>query len=421
MGASIKFTETSHQINEVLSATSDDTISNEFVLDNGTDETKTNNDALSDFVYPNDDQVMGQSDFKTPHHSLFLGLSIYSALFGIGMLANSETVSFQGLIANLLVQGHTVVICASRGQTSFGFLSVTFALNALSLTGRSSPLGAHFNPMQIAQLILQLLWLVSSFSVFHWLSGVTIIHILSVACLSLSSFLMPGALLMTSGVLFSFMAITSLFILVILLGCERFQSCRHLIKVTAPQKELPCEIGFAHNRNEFDMCVQVLKKGGVVCIPTDTVYCLACAANRPTAIKRIYDIKNWPSEKPLSLWLGSIDEIRQVGPEGKGWSRKLISFMNSLWPGSVSLVVSRGTWLNRMGVGDVADLIGTSDSIALRVPNSTLTVSLLQETGPLAITSANPSGACDCTHHNKVDSKITNKIDYILANGSSRK
>ena len=121
LGASIKFTETSHQINEVLSATSDDTISNELVLDNGTDETKTNNDALSDFVYPNDDQVMGQSDFKTPHHSLFLGLSIYSALFGIGMLANSETVSFQGLIANLLVQGHTVVICASRGQTSFGF------------------------------------------------------------------------------------------------------------------------------------------------------------------------------------------------------------------------------------------------------------------------------------------------------------
>ena len=74
-----------------------------------------------------------------------------------------------------------------------------------------------------------------------------------------------------------------------------------------------------------------------------------------------------------------------------------------------------------MGDGDAADLIGTSDSIALRVPNSTLTVSLLQETGPLAITSANPSGACDCTHHNKVDSKIANKIDYILANGSSRK
>lgn len=58
---------------------------------------------------------------------------------------------------------------------------------------------------------------------------------------------------------------------------------------------------------------------------------------------------------------------------------------------------------------------------ALRVPNSTLTVTLLRETGPLAITSANPSGACDCTHHNKVDSKIAAKIDYILADGSSRK
>ena len=95
--------------------------------------------------------------------------------------------------------------------------------------------------------------------------------------------------------------------------------------------------------------------------------------------------------------------------------------MEEIWPGSVSLVVSRGDWLERMGVGESANLIGTPDSIALRVPNSTLTVALLKETGPLVITSANPSGACDCTHHNKVDSKIANKIDYILANGSSRK
>jgi hypothetical protein len=63
--------------------------------------------------------------------------------------------------------------------------------------------------------------------------------------------------------------------------------------------------------------------------------------------------------------------------------------------------------------------LGTPDSIALRVPNSTLTVSLLRETGPLAITSANPSGACDCTHHNKVDDKIAGKIDFILADGPS--
>ena len=131
------------------------------------------------------------------------------------------------------------------------------------------------------------------------------------------------------------------------------------------------------------------------------------------------DIKSRPSEKPLSLWLGSIDDIKNVAPEGKGWSPKLFSFMDRMWPGSVSLVVSRGEWLQRMGVGHAADLIGTKESIALRVPNSTLTVALLKETGPLAITSANPSGACDCTHHNKVDDIIASKIDYILADGPS--
>ena len=71
------------------------------------------------------------------------------------------------------------------------------------------------------------------------------------------------------------------------------------------------------------------------------------------------------------------------------------SAAQAVWPGSVSLVVSRGEYLQRMGLGDAIDLIGTPDSISLRVPNSTLTIALLKETGPLAITSANPSGACD--------------------------
>ena len=66
------------------------------------------------------------------------------------------------------------------------------------------------------------------------------------------------------------------------------------------------------------------------------------------------DIKSRPSEKPLSLWLGSIDDIKTVAPEGKGWSPKLFAFMESIWPGSVSLVVSRGEWLQRMGVGTSA-------------------------------------------------------------------
>ncbi len=72
-----------------------------------------------------------------------------------------------------------------------------------------------------------------------------------------------------------------------------------------------------------------------------------------------------------------------------------------------------------MGTRPHCVFIGTHDSIALRIPNSTLTVSLLRESGPLAITSANPSGLADCTHHNKVDDVIATKIDYILADGSS--
>ena len=65
-------------------------------------------------------------------------------------------------------------------------------------------------------------------------------------------------------------------------------------------------------------------------------------------------------------------------------------------------MVRKGDWLRTMGVGDAVDFVGTKDSVAIRVPDSAVLSYLVSIAGPIAITSANPSGEPDSTHHDTV-------------------
>uniref|UniRef100_A0AAV2MJD4 Threonylcarbamoyl-AMP synthase n=1 Tax=Knipowitschia caucasica TaxID=637954 RepID=A0AAV2MJD4_KNICA len=72
-----------------------------------------------------------------------------------------------------------------------------------------------------------------------------------------------------------------------------------------------------------------------------------------------------------------------------------------------------------LGVGAAYDRVGTKDSIMIRVPDHTMTVHLCDMTGPLAITSANPSGEADSTHHSMVISRLGHKLQGVLSDGES--
>jgi len=375
-------------------------------------------DKVDEVVCPGDNKLMGKSDFQSPLFVMTIGTAIYSLLLSAGVSANLGGIVLDSALVLLVSQLISLLMCLSRGQSCYGFLCFTYLLEGMALM--SSHYSGESESLVGIILPLRVMWLIASFHVFRLLSITTVAHSFGLLFYSISGISKDSPTLRyTSGVFFATTFLLNMLTLGILLGSAKSIICRWILQSSDAETEGLCKMGFASNREDFDLCVKILREGGVCCIPTDTVYCLACAANSPEAIQRIYAIKNRPSEKPLSLWLGSIDDIRKVSPEGEGWTPKLFAFMESMWPGSVSLVASRGEWLIRMGVGKAASLIGTEDSIALRVPNSTLTVALLKETGPLAITSANPSGACDCTHHNKVDDLIASKIDYILADGPS--
>ncbi|XP_061181762.1 uncharacterized protein LOC133190266 [Saccostrea echinata] len=161
-----------------------------------------------------------------------------------------------------------------------------------------------------------------------------------------------------------------------------------------------------------------LKAGGICGIPTDTVYVLVACCHHPEAVERAYKTKKQAEDRPMSLWISNFKQIEAARHE---FSSLLWDFLHEIWPSNVSVVVKRGEWVKSLGLGDSEKYVGRSDSIALRIPDSTITCHLIDQCGPVTVTSANPTGEGDTTHHLQVLAKLGMKMcDGILCDGPSR-
>ncbi|KAG7244902.1 hypothetical protein INR49_024299 [Caranx melampygus] len=192
-----------------------------------------------------------------------------------------------------------------------------------------------------------------------------------------------------------------------------------LIKEAAKQdtsEETSCPVANSRLTSGLLKIAGLLEEGGVCGIPTDTVYALAASCKNPQAIEKIYNIKDRPAEKPICICISSVEQLEAAKPP---FSPLLWEFMRNVYPGGISCIVSKGDWLLRLGVGPAYDRVGTRDSIMIRVPDHTVTCHLCDITGPLAITSANPSGEVDSTHHSMVINRLGHKLQGVLCDGNS--
>ncbi|XP_058845197.1 uncharacterized protein LOC117412118 [Acipenser ruthenus] len=178
----------------------------------------------------------------------------------------------------------------------------------------------------------------------------------------------------------------------------------------------PCSIATSRKTSGLLSISKLLDAGGVCGIPTDTVYALAASCKHPQAIEKIYNIKDRPQEKPICICISNLEQLSTAKPP---FSPLLWEFMRNVYPGGISCIVKKGEWLNRLGVGAAYDRVGTKESIMIRVPDHTVTAHLCNMTGPLAITSANPSGEPDSTHHDMVITRLGHKISGVLCDGES--
>ncbi|XP_028271313.1 uncharacterized protein LOC114442175 [Parambassis ranga] len=172
----------------------------------------------------------------------------------------------------------------------------------------------------------------------------------------------------------------------------------------------------ARKATSVHQIAEIMKNGGICGMPTDTVYVLVAACNRPDAVVKAYKVKKQAQDRPMSLWISS---IKQLEPVRHLLSPLLLDFMEAAWPSSISMVIPRGPWMDTFGLGEAAKHIGTPQSIAIRNPDCSVATHLMNLVGPIAVTSANPTGEADTTHHNQVYAKLGDKVDGVLCDGPS--
>ncbi|NWR90535.1 YRDC protein, partial [Furnarius figulus] len=172
----------------------------------------------------------------------------------------------------------------------------------------------------------------------------------------------------------------------------------------------------ARKASSVKRIADILRSGGTCGIPTDTVYVLVAACNRPDAVEKAHRSKRQAQDRPMSLWISS---LKQLEPAKHLFTPLLWDFMEAAWPSPISLVVPRGEWVDFLGMKDSAKYVGTPQSVAIRIPDCSVTTHLIDLVGPIVVTSANPTGEADTTHHNQVYAKLGDKVDAVLCDGPS--
>jgi L-threonylcarbamoyladenylate synthase len=158
----------------------------------------------------------------------------------------------------------------------------------------------------------------------------------------------------------------------------------------------------------IEKAVQLLKAGGLVAFPTDTVYGVGAYAVLPQAVERIFHVKGRPLDKAIPLLLSGAESLpqvaRDVGPEAQLLTKKF-------WPGALTVVLHR-----RTVVPDVVTAGGPT--VALRVPDHPFTLKLIRAAGaPIATTSANLTGQPDPRTAQEVAHYLEGRIELILDGG----
>ena len=153
--------------------------------------------------------------------------------------------------------------------------------------------------------------------------------------------------------------------------------------------------------------VKILKEGGVIAFPTDTVYGLGGDAFNPKAVERIYEVKKRPRHLPLPLLIADIPQLTAVA---EPISRIAWFLARYFWPGGLTLVLPKAASLPAH--------LAKGRSIAVRVPNNPICLALIQRLeNPITGTSANISGKPSTLTADEVRQQLGDKVDLIIDGG----
>ena len=153
-----------------------------------------------------------------------------------------------------------------------------------------------------------------------------------------------------------------------------------------------------------------IRNGYVLGMPTDTFYGLAADPFNLRAVEKIYDVKSRSRHKPLSLLIESVDQAEDLT---RPLPEEFYKLARKYWPGPLTLIVRAASRLP-------LKVTANTGNVALRVPAAKIPIAVVQAAGvPLTATSANVSGASECTTADGVRLQLGEFIPVIVDGGPS--
>lgn len=163
------------------------------------------------------------------------------------------------------------------------------------------------------------------------------------------------------------------------------------------------------DKTNLAQAASILSSGGIVAIPTETVYGLAGNAFDPQAVKKIFSAKGRPSDNPLIVHISDIEEIYNVVSYFPPKAKKLAE---KFWPGPLTMILPKNK-----NIPD--EVTAGMDSVAVRFPSNEIAREIIKEAGvPLVAPSANLSGTPSPTKFSHVVKDLYGKIDAIVDGGN---
>jgi len=161
----------------------------------------------------------------------------------------------------------------------------------------------------------------------------------------------------------------------------------------------------------ISLAVELLRRGGLVAFPTETVYGLGADATNPTAVRRIFAAKSRPGTNPLIVHVADASIARRYA---RTWPKAADELARRFWPGPLTLVLPKAESI-------VPETTAGRDSVGLRSPDHPLALQLLREfDGPIAAPSANRSNRVSPTTAEHVRRELGGAVDIILDGGPCR-
>jgi len=153
----------------------------------------------------------------------------------------------------------------------------------------------------------------------------------------------------------------------------------------------------------------VLRSGGIVVLPTDTVYGLAALPHLPDAVQAVYRAKGRPSGMHLPVLAATVEQVRGLGVAFGAASSVLA---DRWWPGPLTLAFAFDPGSGR------PDWLAGRDEVAVRVPDHDFVRALLRETGVLVVTSANPHGTATPLTAEAVSASLGPSVGLVVDGGA---